>query len=107
MTAKGYGQASPIADNATDAGRAVKRRVELRIVDQADHDPDASGGKARRETAGPFLIALELRRQPEPGAHRAAPFYILQNPPNYAGVEFFYGRFYSRCSNGPAAAISH
>lgn len=33
MIARGYGQAEPIADNATDAGRAMNRRVELRIID--------------------------------------------------------------------------
>ncbi|MFO1303710.1 MAG: OmpA family protein [Burkholderiales bacterium] len=29
LTAKGYGKAQPVADNATDAGRARNRRVEL------------------------------------------------------------------------------
>jgi len=33
MVARGYGQNEPIADNATEAGRAMNRRVELRIVE--------------------------------------------------------------------------
>ena len=34
LTAKGYGDARPVADNATADGRARNRRVELRILNR-------------------------------------------------------------------------
>jgi OOP family OmpA-OmpF porin len=30
LTAKGYGEANPVADNSTEAGRVINRRVELK-----------------------------------------------------------------------------
>ena len=32
LTAKGYGEAEPIADNATEAGREANRRIEFRLI---------------------------------------------------------------------------
>lgn len=32
LTAKGYGETRPVADNKTEAGRAVNRRTELKVI---------------------------------------------------------------------------
>ena len=38
LATKGYGESQPIASNATEAGRAANRRVEIKIVPIAQSD---------------------------------------------------------------------
>jgi len=34
MTAKGYGQEDPVADNSTEEGRQKNRRISLRVTEK-------------------------------------------------------------------------
>jgi len=43
LEARGYGMHRPVASNATAAGRARNRRVELSVIGQAPRDLDAGG----------------------------------------------------------------
>lgn len=42
MVAKGYGEATPLADNKTEAGREANRRIEITLIGGAQ--PSAAGG---------------------------------------------------------------
>lgn len=54
MTAKGYGEANPIADNATDVGREANRRIEFTlIVDSKPVTPDQAQMATLAGTAAP------------------------------------------------------
>lgn len=56
MTTRGYGAGYPIADNATDEGRELNRRVELKIVESdaiasSASTPNADGAVIDRDAA--------------------------------------------------------
>jgi OOP family OmpA-OmpF porin len=53
LTAQGYGEATPIADNGTEAGREANRRIEFTLLDQPEATPADAPTPAGTDTAPP------------------------------------------------------
>lgn len=82
MTSKGYGEAMPVADNETDEGRELNRRVELKVTEgSATVAPVVPPAAAAAPAAEPAPAADAA---PAPAADAAAPAadaVLVETPP--------------------------
>lgn len=53
LTAKGYGETRPVADNGTEEGRAANRRIAFRLVSGDDEDTGEGANAEATEDAAP------------------------------------------------------
>lgn len=65
MTSKGFGESMPVADNATDDGRELNRRVEIKITESGSGDAAATADEAApAEEAAPVEESAPAEEAP-------------------------------------------
>ncbi|WP_428311867.1 OmpA family protein [Hydrocarboniphaga sp.] len=82
MTAVGYGETQPVADNDTDEGREMNRRIELKITGSDAMPPVSSAGPApsmeapaeAAAPAEPAVVEPAAAGSAEPAAAETTPF---------------------------------
>ena len=82
MVAKGYGEAVPLADNATDAGREANRRIEFTLIGGSKPDPAPADVLAEEPAADGIAAAAPVREDAAPEG--AAPDFSNDTSPSLA-----------------------